>query len=315
VDLQKLDWSCLPVFAAVARTGSINAAANELNVSPAKVGRDLDALEETVGRQLLFRTPRGATLTPIGVQLLSRVETMVDTFGAMKEDVANASSVDTRQVSVAAFDGLATYWLARKLPEFHQLNPKIEIMLKVVSNTADLLGGEADIAIQFEEPTVPSTKLISRAAGWIHYVPFASPDYLKVFGVPDNMFDAGKHRILLHSEYKNQMNAWAQGTSAWKEVVPNVLQTNSSTVLVEDCAAGGGIAALPSYLGESEPRIQALSFRPLASLKFWVVHTKHVHDLDRGQTVLNWLRDCFNPARHPWFREAYVAPGQLIDAT
>lgn len=315
VDLQKLDWSCLPVFAAVARTGSINAAAAELNVSPAKVGRDLDTLEETVGRQLLFRTPRGASLTPIGAQLLSRVETMVDTFGAMKDDVVNATTTDARQVTIAAFDGIATYWLARKLPEFHQSNPRIEVMLKVVQHTADLLGGEADIAIQFEEPTALSSKLIARPAGWIHYVPFASPAYLKVFGTPDNMFDAGKHRILLHSEYKEQMSAWAQGAAAWKEVIPTVLQTNSSTVLVEDCAAGGGIAALPSYLGESEPRINALDFRPLASLKFWLVFTERARDTERCQAVLGWLRECFSPARHPWFREAYVAPGHTLGRT
>jgi len=315
VDLQKLDWSCLPVFAAVARTGSINAAAAELNVSPAKVGRDLDTLEETCGTQLLYRTPRGASLTVIGAQLLSRVDTMLDTFGAMKDDVASATKTDTRQVTIAAFDGIATYWLARKLPEFHPANPKAEVNLKVVQHTADLLGGEADIAIQFEEPTALTTKIITRPAGWIHYVPFASPHYLKVFNTPEDMFEAGKHRILLHSEYKEQVNAWAQNTAAWKQVMPTVLQTNSSTVLVEACAMGGGIAALPSYLGESEPRIKALDFRPLASLKFWLVFTERARDTERCQVVLNWLRDCFSPQRHPWFREVYVAPGQPLDRT
>jgi DNA-binding transcriptional LysR family regulator len=300
------------VFAAVARTGSINAAAGELNVSSAKVSRDLDTLEAIVGQALLLRTPHGTKLTPIGMTLLTRVETMVDTFGAMKDDVVQATATDTRQVTIAAFDGIATYWLARKLPEFHRSNPKSEIMLKVVQQPADLLAGEADIAIQFEEPSVG--KLIHKAAGWIHYIPFASPDYLKVFGMPGDMWDAGRNRILLHSEYTKQTNAWAKDTLHWKEVVPNVLQTNSSTVLVEDCALGGGIAALPSYLAESEPRITALNFRPLASLKFWLVYTERARDLDRCQPVLEWLRDCFNPSRHPWFRESFVAPGMLVDA-
>ncbi len=306
MDLQKLDWACLPVFAAVARTGSINAAATQLAVSPAKVSRDLDMLEGMVGRPLLIRTPRGVSLTPIGSTLLARVETMNDTFVAFKDDVANAPAVDTGQVTIAAFDGIATYWLARRLPEFHRSNPRIEIGLKVVQHTADLINGEADIAVQFEEPTSPN--LISRVGGWIHYIPFASPGYLNVFGMPDNMFDAGKHRVLIHSEYKMQTGAWAQGTLAWKEVVKNVLQTNSSTVLVEDCASDGGIAALPSYIAECEPRVLALNFRPLASLRFWLVYTERARDQEKFQPVLAWLRECFNPARHPWFREAFVPP-------
>src|SRR5262249_32751840 len=159
-----------------------------------------------VGQPLLLRTPHGTKLTPIGMTLLTRVETMADTFGAMKDDVVHAAATDTRQVTIAAFDGIATYWLARQLPEFHRSNPKIEMMLKVVQEPADLQAGDADIAIQFEEPSVG--KLIARPAGWIHYIPFASPDYLKVFGVPGDMFDAGRNRILLHSEYTKQIHTW-----------------------------------------------------------------------------------------------------------
>lgn len=307
VDLERLDWACLPVFAAVAKTGSINAAAIVLAVSPAKVSRDLDMLEGMVGRPLLVRTPRGVSLTPIGSTLLARVETMHDTFVAFKDDVANAPAVDTGQVTIAAFDGIATYWLARRLPEFHRSNPKIEIELKVVQHTADVLNGEADISLQFEEPT--ASNLIARQGGWIHYIPFASPGYLNVFGTPDSMFEANKHRVLTHSEYKMQTSTWAPGTVQWKDLIENVLQTNSSTVLVEDCASDGGIAALPSYIAECEPRLMALNFRPLASLRFWVVFTERARDGEKFQPVLAWLRECFNPTRHPWFREAFVPPG------
>ena len=72
--------------------GAINAAAAELNCSSAKVSRDLDSLEETVGQRVLIRSPRGVALTDFGTQLLSRVDSMVDTFGAMKADVAKAKA-------------------------------------------------------------------------------------------------------------------------------------------------------------------------------------------------------------------------------
>lgn len=306
----KLDWSSLPVFAAVARSGSINAAAVSLAVSPAKISRDLDELERRVGRALLIRSTRGVALTDFGSSFLSRVENMADTFGALTEDVALAPGENTGVVTVAAYDAMATYWLARRLPDLHRSTPNVEIMLKVVEEGADLSKGEADIAILYEEPTSPN--IISRQAGWVHYIPCASQGYLDVFGVPETMFDVGKHRILAHTGYKMQVDIWADKTTAWREVVPNVLHTNSGTVLVEDCAADGGIAVLPSYIPEADPRLIALNFRPLASVRFWLAYTERARGLLRCAPVLTWLRECFDPVQYPWFRETYIPPGRIV---
>lgn len=310
MNIQKLDWSSLPVFAAVARSGSINAAAAVLTVSPAKVARDLDELERQVGRRLLIRSTRGVSLTSFGAAFLSRVETMADTFGALTDDIALSPDESTGVVTIAAYDAMSTYWLARLLPEFHRSNPEVEVMLKVVEEGADLANGEADIAILYEEPTTPN--VICRQMGWVHYIPCASRGYLDVFGVPETMFDAGRHRILAHAGYRYQVGAWAEKTTAWKQVVPNVLQTNSGTVLVEDCAADGGIAVLPSYIPQVDPRLIALNFRPLASVRFWLAYTEHARNLVRCRPVLAWLRECFDPERHPWFRESYVPPTSMV---
>ena len=312
MNIQKLDWSSLPVFAAVARSGSINAAAASLAVSPAKIARDLDELERRVGRRLLVRSTRGVALTDFGTTFLTRVETMADTFGALSDDVALAPDDSTGVVTIAAYDAMATYWLARKLPEFHRSNPKVEIMLKVVGEAADVATGEADIAILYEEPTTPN--VICRQAGWVHYVPCASRGYLDVFGVPETMFDAGKHRILAHSGYHLQVDSWAEKTPHWKEVVPNVMHTNSGTVLVEDCAADGGIAILPSYIPQVDPRLVVLNFRPLASVRFWLAYSERARSLLRCSPVLAWLRDCFDAERHASFREAYVPPSAVVSS-
>jgi DNA-binding transcriptional LysR family regulator len=312
MNIQKLDWSTLPVFAAVARSGSINAAALSLAVSPAKVARDLDELERRVGRQLLIRSTRGVELTDFGVSFLTRVETMADTFGALSDDVALAPDESTGVVTIAAYDAMATYWLARKLPEFHRSHPKVEIMLKVVTEAADVSQGEADIAILYEQPTTPN--VICKQAGWVHYIPCASRGYLDVFGTPESMFDAGKHRILAHSGYKLQLDSWPDKTIAWKQVVPNVMHTNSGTVLVEDCAADGGIAILPSYIPLVDPRLVVLNFRPLASVRFWLAYSERARSLLRCSPVLAWLRDCFEPERHPWFRESYIPPRPALSA-
>jgi DNA-binding transcriptional LysR family regulator len=99
---------------------------------------------------------------------------MADSARAISD---RATEVDQNQsVVIATHDVMATYWLARRLPDLYRQNPNIEVILKVVTDTPNVLAGEADIAIQYEAPTAPN--LIAKQLGWLHYVLYASPAYL-----------------------------------------------------------------------------------------------------------------------------------------
>ena len=74
----------------------------------------------------------------------------------------------------------------------------------------------------------------------------------------------------------------------------------------------GGIAILPSYIPQVDPRLVVLNFRPLASVRFWLAYSERARSLLRCSPVLTWLRDCFDPERHPAFREAYVTPAAVV---
>jgi hypothetical protein len=83
-------------------------------------------------------------------------------------------------------------------------------------------------------------------------------------------------------------------------------------VLVEACAAGAGIAAMPSYVSEFEDRLMPLiDVKPLATVKFWLAYTERVRNMEASQPVLHWIRSCFDPGRNPCFREIYVPPCRL----
>jgi DNA-binding transcriptional LysR family regulator len=91
--------------------------------------------------------------------------------------------------------------------------------------------------------------------------------------------------------------------------MPWSVYTNSSTVIVESCAADGGIASMPTYMAGVDRRFQPLPhLGSLASIRFWLVYAERLRDLPHGKLVLEWLRASFDPQVHPWFREAYVPP-------
>src|SRR5829696_7891357 len=68
-----LDVNRLRVIDAVARHGSVTAAAKELNYSQPSVSHHLGRLEAETGAQLLQRAGRGIRLTPAGAELSAHV--------------------------------------------------------------------------------------------------------------------------------------------------------------------------------------------------------------------------------------------------
>ena len=114
----KLDWDRLKVFQTVADSGSINAAAKVLGRSYGKVSKDLEELERALGHQLFDRSNRGLELTVVGEDILRTARSMADSVQTII-DRANDSGPD--QLVICAREGIATYWLARRLPELLQL--------------------------------------------------------------------------------------------------------------------------------------------------------------------------------------------------
>jgi DNA-binding transcriptional LysR family regulator len=305
VELRSIDWERLKIFQAVAENGSISAAATQLAVSQAKISRDVEELELALGQALFTRSTRGMQLTVVGSDVLRSVRNMADSAKAISARVSDVDQAGT--VVIATHDAMATYWLARRLPEFLQRNPDIQVLVKVVQDTPNLPGGEADIAIQYEAPTEPN--IISRQLGWLHYILYASPKYLSIHGTPETMFDLGRHRFLMHTGYNKQKELWHSKTPAWIEVLSRALQSNSSTVLLETCACGAGILPMPTYVSEFEPRVQPLvHLRPLASARLWLAYTERVRGLAHCEPVLAWIRDAFDPVAHQCFRENYIPP-------
>lgn len=305
MDLRDLDWDRLKIFQAVAEEGSISAAATLLSVSPAKVSRDMEELEQGLGQELFIRSTRGMQLTPLGADVLRSVRNMADSARAIGVRVQEVDQ--SRTVTIATHDAMATYWLARRLPELYQIQPTLELNIKVMFDTPNLVAGDADISIQYEAPTAPN--IIARQLGWLHYILYASPSYLSEYGTPETMFDLGRHRFLSHTGYIKQRESWAAKTPAWMEILTRSCQSNSSTVLLEACAAGAGIAPMPSYVSEMDSRVVPLvHIPPLASARLWMAYSERVRGAPAAEAVLQWLRGAYETGPNFCFRETYLPP-------
>lgn len=301
------DWARLMVFQTVAEEGTITAAAEALQLGHATISRHIEDLEHSLGLELFRRSTKGMEITDTGRHVLRSVQNMSDSAHAITANIRAMVATKRPQVSIAAPEGIAAWWLAPRLPEFHRANPGIEIGLIVLPDAPDVAKGDADISIQFDEPKSPN--VIMRPLGWIHYIFWAAPGYLALHGVPTDRFDLGHHRMLHFTSYRKQQELWGEKIPAWQEIMPWIVRTNSGTALYQTCIADGGIASLPSYALSFEKHLRPLPhLGVLASPKIWLTYGEHVREGPSFSPVLEWLRDCFDPAKHPWFRETFVGP-------
>src|SRR4051794_34653302 len=98
-----LDVARLRVIDAVARTGSVTAAAKELHYSQPSVTHHLGRLEEATGAQLLQRVGRGIRLTPAGQLLADRAAEILGRIDAAGAELSAHVGLTAGRVRVAGF--------------------------------------------------------------------------------------------------------------------------------------------------------------------------------------------------------------------
>jgi molybdate transport repressor ModE-like protein len=98
-----LDLRQFTVLRAVARTGSLAAAARELHLSQPTVAHHLGALESHLQVQVLERTPRGTVLTELGEVLLGHVEAVLDRLDVAVTEVRSLAQHGVLTLRVGTF--------------------------------------------------------------------------------------------------------------------------------------------------------------------------------------------------------------------
>lgn len=145
----------LKFLLAVARTGGVLAAADEMHVTASAVSQQLTRLEREVGRQLVTRNSRGAVLTADGLALVQAAEEVERALNQVAFKLQEGDADPAGTVRIGAFHSFLRAILIPSLAEWRAKHPRLRIEL--VEGNADMLmrllrSGELDIVI-FEVDT------------------------------------------------------------------------------------------------------------------------------------------------------------------
>ena len=148
-----MNWDDYRYFLAVARSGRLSAAGQQLGVDHATVGRRIKSLEKNLGTLLFDRSPQGYSLTDTGIRLVSVAETMEsETISVLAQMGAEQQAI-SGTIRIGASEGIATAVLARCAGELCRQHPQLEIQIVAMPRTFSLSKREADIAITLSPPT------------------------------------------------------------------------------------------------------------------------------------------------------------------
>jgi DNA-binding transcriptional LysR family regulator len=243
----RMEWGDLQVFLAIARQGTLGAAARKLGQSQPTMGRRLKALEDAVGQRLFQRTSEGFVLTDEGAAVLSHAEQVEEEALAFERRLRGHDQGLDGTLRLSCSDWFGLHILTPVIAEFAKLQPRVVVELLTDARLYSLARREADLVFRiqpFDEPDVVARRLT--------HIRYAA--YLKEGIAPPEAGDGtGTNLITMDTAFGGMPDA------VWlSRVLPKAriaLRSNNRDVQARLCALGQGVAILPRPLGDSIPGI------------------------------------------------------------
>src|ERR1700754_4095268 len=141
-----LDWEDVRVLIALARHGSMSAAARELGIIHVVVSRRIAALEEVLGERLVERRPDGYVLTPAGTRALGPANGMESSAAILSRGGGEGGPGGL--VRINAPPTLSQAFLVERLAALVVDLPALDIDVATDFRSVSLERRETDIAIR-----------------------------------------------------------------------------------------------------------------------------------------------------------------------
>ncbi|MDC0418224.1 LysR substrate-binding domain-containing protein [Pelagibacteraceae bacterium] len=244
----------LRYFLAVAKHKNFQKAADDLNISQPALSMKIKEMEVTLG-QLIERGSKKFYLTQTGLTLISKAETIIQSFDDLKHLAANEGKIN--QLSIGAIPTVAPYLLPKILKTISKqykdiiIEPKEAVTEKLVSY---LISGKIDLAIlalPTFEPLLSEALLFEEEFLLIRHINDAKKP------VPNNKELTNMKLLLLEEGHclRSQTLSFCKVTSVPK----NIMEGTTLTTLVQMVSAGIGVTLIPEIAVPFETRSAKVS--------------------------------------------------------
>lgn len=189
-----MDTNGIRLFVMAAEMLNISAAGRQLGLAPAVASARLAKLEKRVGADLLHRSTRQVSLSLEGEEFLPYAREILAQEAAALAALGHGSTEVKGTLRFAASSTFVQLYITPILPLFLERYPGISLDLKLSDNQIDLIDGGFDLALR--NYAAKDTSLIGRKIADDTRILCASPEYLKIRGIPKEPRDLTSHQLI-----------------------------------------------------------------------------------------------------------------------
>lgn len=240
------------LFAKTVRAGSINAAAQQLELPKSTISRRLTQLEKEQGVRLLHRSRQGLILTDVGEAFLTHCDTLLEAVDSAQQVTQRILEKPRGRVCISSPYALSQSLLAPLLPDFMAQYSEVQLEVMITNRPVNLIDDKVDLALRVR-PHIEDSSLIARPISEAPLTLFAAPKLLQPHSIEQPQDLHKVDQLSLHytsGRYHYQLTHMARGAQS-KPVDINYqpkLITDDMVLLRNAAIAGHGVVALPNYL-------------------------------------------------------------------
>jgi DNA-binding transcriptional LysR family regulator len=298
---KQVTFAQLQTLVAITEAGSLVAAAEALNMTPAALTARVKGLEEAVGVILFARTPNGLKLNSAGEAALAHVEGIERAVRQMMEAMEDLRLGRGGRLSVAVVS-TAKYFAPRLIAAFVAEHPKLELKF-LIGNRDETLGllrsHDADVALAGRPP---ADLTVEKALIGPHpYVVIAPPTH-RLAGKAGLKREALAGEAFLFREAGSGTRSlfdYFLGDTLIRQAQPGI-ELGSNETIKQAVMAGLGVALISAHTIAAEladGRLVTLDIEGLPIVRQWFV----LHRADRPLTPAARAFQDFARRRGPEF--------------
>lgn len=191
----RLPLSTLEIFTAIARHGSLRAAADALELKPSTVSHQLKTLEEQLGTALFIRTTRSVSLTEAGRALIRGAGPAFDQLTDAVESARTTGHAARGSLKLAMADHVYDLFIGPTLASFCSDYPEIELEFSISDALTNLVDEGLHAGFRIGDK-IAQDMVAVRLTPPMPLAVVGSPAYFDQHGLPQNPRDLLEHNCI-----------------------------------------------------------------------------------------------------------------------
>ncbi len=277
-----MNWDDLKYFLAVARHGSVRAAATALDVNHATVSRRIRQFEDSLGERLFERTGTGYEKTQYAEEIYEEAMFLEERLNSVSRKIAGKNKQLKGDIRITLPEGFAASLFINDFAEFGRLHKNIELEILDSARTFNLANREADVAFRICKE--PPEHLIGRKVANIHRACYYSAQHADDISDPD---------------WENKAN-WISWSDKFRRPIGQIARDypkftprhKMMSVLMQTaaCKAGMGVAILPCFFADSDPDlVRVPPYTSEAKYELWLLYHPDLRSSAKIQSFVQFI--------------------------